>query len=352
MEAEGKVDAMANPLGSLDDFPRAALTFEPTPLEPLANLSRHLGGPELFVKRDDCTGLALGGNKARQLEFYFGEAAARRADTVLITGAVQSNYVRMAAAAARKLGMACHIQLEQRVPKQDPLYQSSGNVLLARLLGATLHSYPDGEDEAGADAALQVIAEELRNGGANPYVVPLGPDNPPLGALGYVRAAGEILRQAAERALVFDHVVVASGSAFTHAGLLVGLRVLGSAARVWGICVRRDATRQTPRVTDRCDKIAEMLGIEPAVTDADVKLIDDFLGPGYGQMNSKSREAMRLFAEIEGLLLDPVYTSKTAAGMIHLIETDAIGANEKVLFVHTGGTPALFAYGDSLFEAA
>jgi len=206
------VSTTAGALGRLDALPRARLAHTPTPLEALPNLAASLGGARLYVKRDDCTGLAFGGNKVRQLEFYLGEAQARNADTVLITGAVQSNFVRLAAAAARKLGMEIHIQLEERVPKTDPAYRSSGNVLLDRLLGATLYSYSDGEDEAGADKRLRAIAAELEAQGRRPYVIPLAPGHPPLGALGYVEAARELLDQLAAQELGLDEIVVSSGS--------------------------------------------------------------------------------------------------------------------------------------------
>ena len=170
----------------LERFPRAALAHAPTPLEPLPNLARELGGAQLFVKRDDCTGLAMGGNKARQLEFYFGEALAQGCDTVISTGATQSNFVRMMAAAACKLGMRCHIQLESRVPGMPEEYHVSGNVLLDRLFGAHLHFYPEGEDESGADQQLREIAERARQEGASPHVISITADHPPVGALGYV----------------------------------------------------------------------------------------------------------------------------------------------------------------------
>ena len=165
---------------NLSEFSRTALAHRPTPLEPMPNVSADLGGPEVWVKRDDCTGLGMGGNKARQLEFYFGDALAQGADTVLITGAVQSNYVRATAAAAAKLGMGCEIQLEERVHGMDETYRRSGNVLLDRLFGARLHSYPEGEDEGGADAELEVIAERLRGQGRSPYVIHLAEGHRPL----------------------------------------------------------------------------------------------------------------------------------------------------------------------------
>jgi D-cysteine desulfhydrase/L-cysteate sulfo-lyase len=339
-------DIQAGPLGCLDELPRARLVHAPTPLEALPNLTARLGGASLFVKRDDCTGLAFGGNKVRQLEFYLGQAQARNADTVLITGAVQSNFVRLAAAAARKLGLEIHIQLEERVPKTDPAYRNSGNVLLDRLLGATLHGYPDGEDEAGADKRLREIAAELEAQGRRPYVIPLAPGHPPLGALGYVDAAREILAQAAAQELTFDEIVVSSGSGHTHGGLLFGLRALGCPARVTGICVRRPAAAQRPRIESRCREIAELLEVDPVVAEADVHLIDEFLAPGYGQLNPATVAAMEEAARREGLILDPVYTGKTFAGFLQRAREAGPGRN--LLFIHSGGTPALFAYGESL----
>lgn len=341
---------MKDGLGRLGEYPRVVLSHLPTPIEELPNLGRDLGGPGIFIKRDDCTGLAMGGNKSRHLEFYLGEAGRRGADTVLITGAVQSNYVRMAAAAARRLGMDCHIQLEERVPGVDTLYRTSGNVLLDRVLGATLHSYPAGEDEEGADNRLDGIAEELRRGGAKPYAIRLGPSHRPLGALGYVIAAGEILEQLRASGLGIDEVVVASGSGATHMGLLFGLRALGSAIAVTGICVRREAEKQRPRLIETAAALARMLGMEPVVEPDDIRLVDDLLAPGYGRTNDRTLEAIRMMAHCEGILLDPVYTGKAAAGMIRLIRQRTLEGTAKVLFIHTGGTPALFGYGGALVD--
>jgi len=335
-------------IGALDDVPRAALWRPPSPLSRMPNVEARFDGLSAYVKRDDSTELAFGGNKVRQLEFYFGEALAYGADTVLITGAVQSNFVRLAAAAANKLGMHCHIQLEERVAKQDPLYRNSGNVLLDRLLGATMHSYPHGEDEEGADARLREIAAGLEADGKRAYVIPLGPGHKPIGALGYVVAAREILAQAGEMGLDFDEVVVPSGSGNTHAGTLFGLRALGCTARVSGICVRRDAEAQRPRIVKRCAEIAELLGLDPVVAEDDVVLNDDFLAPGYGQLNDATRDAIELAAHGEGLILDPVYSGKAMAGFVDRARQAAAG--DTMLFLHTGGTPSIFAYGDSLTE--
>jgi len=328
----------------LTHIPRVKLAHAPTPLEHMPNLSALLGGPGLYVKRDDCTGLAMGGNKARQLEYYFGEAVHQGADAVMITGAVQSNFVRQTAAAANKLGMSCEIQLEHRVAGMDGDYDNSGNVLLSRILGAGIRTYPYGEDEAGADAALEEIADEVRAKGGNPYVIHLGADHPPLGALGYVDAAFEFLDQVSEQNLKIDAVFLGSGSAATHAGFLTGLRYKNSPIEVVGVCVRRGKDLQAPRVLKRAQETQELAGFPAAVTESDVVVIDDYLGPGYGQSTPEMIEAMKLAAGCEGLILDPVYTAKTFAGMIGKVRDATYGAGQNIAFLHTGGTPAVFGY--------
>ena len=335
-------------LGRLEHLPRVTLLGAPTLLEPMENLSRAHGGAALWVKRDDAMGLAFGGNKVRQLEFYLGAARAEGADTVLITGAVQSNFARLAAAGARRLGMQIHIQQEERVAKDDPRYRRSGNVLLEHLLGATIHSYPEGEDEAGADANLHRIADELRGGGRRPYIIPLAPGHPPLGALGYVRAAGELLEQMAGNPAP-DEIVVASGSGNTHAGLLFGLRARGCGIPVLGVCVRRQAEPQRPRISTRCAQIADLLEIPNPVTEDDVMVDDSFLPPGYGHAGTATLEAILLAARTEALILDPTYTGKTMAGA--LARATHWGPGRTVLFIHTGGTPAVFAYEQDLMAA-
>jgi D-cysteine desulfhydrase/L-cysteate sulfo-lyase len=315
----------------------------------MPNLTDYCGGARLFVKRDDCTGLAFGGNKVRQLEFYLGDAVAQRADTILITSAVQSNFVRTAAAAARKLGMTCHIQLEERVATNAPRYHDSGNVLVDKLLGATLHSYPDGEDEAGADRQLGEIAADLRKEGRRPYIIPLAPGHPPLGALGYVVAAKEIVDQCRASDLLIDEIVVGSGSGATHGGLLFGLKALGSDIKVTGACVRRAADLQRVRVHDTCKGIAALLEIDSPVADEDIQLTDAFLAPGYGELNEPTSKAIILGAQTEGLIIDPVYTGKTLAAAIDRAQN--ADKTSTILFLHTGGTPAIFAYQEKI-EAA
>ncbi len=330
-------------LDALDLFPRVRLGHSPTPLDQAPALGGELG-IDLYIKRDDCTGLAFGGNKVRQLEFYLGAAVAEDADTVLITGAVQSNFVRLAAAAARTLGMEVYIQLEERVPDVDDSYRMSGNVLLNKLLGAHLSSFPVGEDETAADASLEVLARDLSDQGRRPYVIHLAVDHPPLGALGYVVAARELALQMQERELSFDHVVVASGSALTHSGLLVGLRALGNDVPVTGICVRRPATEQQPRVFKRCGEVAALIGRPECIQESDVVVSDAVLAPGYGQMNDATMSAMAMAARLEALMLDPVYTGKTMAGLMALARGGAFQPGARVLFMHTGGLPALFGY--------
>lgn len=336
-------------IGRFADIPRAQLLSFRTPLEPMPNLTAQCGGARLFVKRDDCTGLAFGGNKVRQLEFYFGEALVQGADTVLITGAVQSNFVRLAAAAARKLGMDIHIQLEERVAKDDPHYRESGNVFLDKLFGATLHTYPDGEDEAGADRQVGEIANELREAGRTPYIIPLALEHPPLGALGYVVAAKELLNQITERNLSLDEIFVGSGSGATHGGLLFGLRALGSSIPVTGVCVRRDAELQKERIRKTCDGIAALLSISSPVNVDDIQVTDRFLAPGYGQLNDATSQAIILAAQKEGLILDPVYTGKVMAGLIHHAQNASEDSTS--VFVHTGGSPAMFAYQSDIEDA-
>ena len=327
-----------------DQHPRVRLAYVPTPLEPMPNLSKHLGGANLFVKRDDCTGLAFGGNKVRHLEYTFGQALERGADVVVTSGALQSNFASGTAAVARKLGMGCEILHENRVPGMDDTYRESGNVLLLKLMGVRVHSHPVGEDEEGADEELERIAERIRSEGGTPYVVPTSPRHPPLGALGYVDMIAELLEQARDRELSINAIVMPTGSATTHAGVLVGLRSMGSDIRVYGICVRRDAKRQRARALDVARAAGALLDQPDLVGEDDIWVTDSALAPGYGQPSPAIIEAIRLAARYEGLFVDPVYTGKTLAGLIGLVRDGFFGPDQNVVFLHTGGTPALFGY--------
>jgi D-cysteine desulfhydrase family pyridoxal phosphate-dependent enzyme len=340
---------MSRAFEQLEKMPRVRLGHAPTPLEAMVNLGQSHGDRPMYVKRDDCTGLAFGGNKVRQLEFYLGEAVAAGADTVLISGAVQSNFTRLTAAACATLGLQCHIQLEQRVPKIDPTYNASGNVILDRLLGATLHFYAYGEDEEGADRRLHEIADQLSAHARTPYVIHLAPGHRPLGALGYLVVARELLDQITRDSLVIDEIVVASGSGNTHAGLLFGLRALGSRIPITGVCVRRGEKDQFDRIKARLQQIADLLNVDPVADDDDIRLTDAVLAPGYGQLNESTLAAIKTAAQLEGLILDPVYTGKSMAGFLQRAEV--IEPGRSLLFIHTGGQPALFAYEKDLSAA-
>ncbi|MHA1525042.1 MAG: D-cysteine desulfhydrase family protein [Alphaproteobacteria bacterium] len=342
--SDEQFDALTLPLA---DHPKVDLSYGCTPMAVLENLGRHLG-IALLAKRDDCNGLAMGGNKVRQLEYYLGPGVVRKADTVLITGAVQSNFVRLAAAAARRLGWLPVVQLEDRVPLSDDTYRTSGNYFLCQLLGAHIHHFPDGDNEAAADRNLEKIAKELEAKGRRPHVIHLGMDHPPIGGLGYVEAACEMRAQLQRMERDPGYVVMPSGSGLTQAGFLVGARALGWEVPVIGICVRRDAGQQHQRVLRRAREIVELLGIDLEITERDVIVDDCVLAPGYGLMNENIAAAINLAAQSEALLLDPVYSGRCMAGLLHLVENRTIPPKAEVLFVHTGGTPALFAYQNEL----
>ncbi len=260
---------------------------------------------------------------------------------------MQSNFVRTAAAAARSLGTATIVQLENRVPEMDELYHSSGNVLLPRVLGAELIRYPEGEDEDGSDAASRERARLLQDEGRRPFVIPLAPGNPPYGALGYVKAGQEITSQAHD----FDFVIVPSGSGLTHAGLLVGLRQAGSSARVIGSCVRRSAEPQFDRMVQVLDGLSLLRGSEPVEGECCIHLWDEALAPGYGKPGETTVEAMRMMAQREGILLDPVYSAKAFAAVPALILSGVTPKGSRVLFLHTGGLAAMFGFQKTLEKA-
>lgn len=327
---------------NLARFARRRYTPHPTPIEPLRRLSRELGGPEVWIKRDDLLGLAGGGNKTRKLEFLVAEALAQGADTLVTQGAVQSNHCRLTLAAAVREGMRCRLVLEQRVPgSYKP--EASGNNLLFDLLGVEGVTVVDGGTDMAA--AMATVADEVRAGGGRPYVIP-GGGSTPLGALGYVACAEELLAQSFEMGVAFDRVVVASGSAGTHAGLLVGLTGCSSGVPLTGINVRRPRAEQEGNVHALALATAELAGA-PAPPREAVVALGDWVGPGYSLPTPEMVEAVRMFARLEGVLLDPVYTGKAAAGLIGLARRGDL-AGERVLFVHTGGSPALYAYADVL----
>lgn len=321
-------------------FPRVRLFPTPTPLEKMENLTRHLGGPQLWIKRDDCTVVATGGNKVRKLEFLAGDAQARGADHLITQGAVQSNHVRQTIAVANRLGMKCSVLLEHRVETNDPNYLGSGNVLLDKLMGASIEYRKSGLD---MNAEAERKGEELRAGGAKPYVIPGGGSNR-VGALGYVSCAQELMQQADEMGLKIDRIVHATGSAGTQAGLVAGLVGMNAGVRVLGIGVRAPKDRQEANVHKLAQEVAEYAGVKGGVPREAVEANCDYVGPGYGQPTEGMYEAVTLVARLEGILLDPVYSGKGMAGMIDLIRKGQIGGNETVVFLHTGGAVGLFGY--------
>jgi len=328
----------------LSGFPRVQLAHLPTPLEILPRLSEALGGPEIWVKRDDCTGLATGGNKTRKLEFSMGEAQERGADTIITVGAVQSNHVRQTAAAACKLGMKCEVLLEHRVSDPSELYRHSGNVLLDRIFGARLREYAAGTD---FDVAMEEIAGEVRAAGGVPYIVPGGASNP-VGALGYVGCGEELLQQCEEQDVRFDHIVTATGSAGTHAGLAVGLRGSGSDLPILGIGVNAPQDAQEDKVYKLAVETAELVEKPGCVAREDIIADCNYIGPGYGQPTDAMNEAVLLLARTEGLLFDPVYSGKALAGMIDYVRRGRFDNGQRIVFLHTGGAAGLFAYADIL----
>ena len=319
-------------------FPRVRLAHLPTPLEPLPRLSEALG-VELWIKRDDCTGLAGGGNKTRKLEFLLGQAMVEGADTLVTQGAVQSNHVRQTAAAAAAHGLACEIILEERTGSTAVDYTRNGNVLLDLLFGATIRRVPGGTDMA---AELEITAEAVRARGGKPYVIPGGGSNA-IGALGYVDCAREIVVQADELDMPIDRIVTATGSAGTHAGLVAGLAVMGADIPVLGIGVRAPKEKQEANVLKLARETAALLGRPGAVTDAMVVADCDYVGEGYGLIDQAVIEALTLAARTDAILLDPVYTGKAMKGLIALARAGKF-ENETVVFLHTGGAQGLAGY--------
>jgi L-cysteate sulfo-lyase len=328
----------------LRGFPRVQLAHLPTPLEVLPRLSEKLGGPEIWVKRDDCTGLATGGNKTRKLEFSMGEALERGADTIITVGAVQSNHVRQTAAAACKLGMKCEVLLEHRVSDPSELYRNSGNVLLDRIFGASLREYAAGTD---FELAMEKVAGEVRAAGGVPYIIPGGASNP-VGALGYVGCGEELLQQCEEQDVRFDHIVTATGSAGTHAGLAVGLRGSGSDLPILGIGVNARQDAQEDKVYKLAVETAALVEKPGCVVREDIIADCNYIGPGYGQPTDAMNEAVLLLARTEGLLFDPVYSGKALAGMIDYVRQGRFDKSQRIVFLHTGGAAGLFAYADIL----
>lgn len=331
---------------AMKEFPRTHFAHLPTPLEPMPRLSELFGGPPLWIKRDDCTGLAVGGNKTRKLEFLVGDAVAQGAHTLLSFGALQSNHVRQTAAAAARAGMACRLVLVDMVRYREPAYESSGNVLLDELLGADVHVVADDAEAAGV---VRKILDEESSAGRTVYVIPTGGSNA-TGALGYVECAREIVSQSRDLGLRVGTVVTAVSSAGTQAGLIAGFSVLGEDVRVLGINVYNpDFAAQEETLRSLVDEV--IVSLDTKVPSAPpIEIRHDFLGKGYGFPNASVVDAISRTAKCEGILLDPVYSGKAMAGLRSMIGAGGFGdANsDAIVFLHTGGTPGLFAYRDAL----
>jgi len=307
----------------------------------MPRLSATLGGPRLWIKRDDCTGLATGGNKTRKLEFLIAAALDEGADMVVTQGAVQSNHVRQTAAAACKFGLDCHALLERRVPDKGSDYEQTGNVLFDQIFNTSIEFRPAGLD---MNAEAMAVTERLRVEGRKPYFIPGGGSNE-IGALGYVSTAQELLGQIEAQGLDVKWVVLATGSAGTHAGLVAGFHALGCDIPIMGISVRQPHDVQVENVYKLAVKTAALLTDKPL--DRSKVLVDDgYVGPGYGIPTEGTIAAISTLARHEGILLDPVYSGKGMAGLIGQVESGQITAEGDVVFLHTGGAVSLFAYED------
>lgn len=325
-------------------FPRRGYLQGKTPIEPMKNLSKALGGEvNLFIKRDDLLPGTSGGNKTRKLDFCIADAMEKGADTLITCGAIQSNHCRLTASWAAKEGLDCHLILEERVKgtyKED----ASGNNFLFELLGVKTKRVV----AAGSNMMVEMekTLEELKAAGKKPYIIPGGASNP-IGALGYAACAEEMMDQLNTMGLSIDHIIVPSGSAGTHAGMVVGMTGTNAGIPVSGINVSRPKAPQEETVFGLAGKTAELLGVKGEIAREDVVCYDEYVGPGYSVPSDAMVEAVKLFASEEAILLDPVYTGKVAAGLIDLVRKGTFAKGSNVLFLHTGGSPVLYAYLDT-----
>ncbi len=325
----------------IEALPRFRLAQLPTPIERLERLSRELGGPELLIKRDDQTGLALGGNKTRKLEFLVGQALEQGADTLVTAGAAQSNHCRQTAAAAAKAGLKCELILSGQKPELP-----NGNLLLDELLGAKCHWI----ERSQFPVKLSKLPEELREQGRKPYVIGIGGSNG-VGATGYVLAMTELMEQLRAIRQHADHIVFASSSGGTQAGMTLGARVAKFAGRLHGVSVDKDGLQREAyeeEVAQIANECAQYIGADIRLATQHIKVVYGYTGEGYGIVSNLEREAILLMAQSEGIILDPVYTGRAFGGLLDLIRKGAFKRGEAVLFWHTGGAPALFAYAKEL----
>ncbi len=336
------------PIEALQRHPRARLALLPTPIHRLERLTERLGGAEIWIKRDDLTGLAGGGNKTRKLEFLVGDALRSGADTLVTVGAIQSNHTRQTAAAAARVGLDCALLHNGWAPDAGPFYRRTGNVLLSEILGAEL-VFDAAQRSVGDAGNLEALIQRLVDRGRRPYLIPGGASDHPLGGLGYAACAAEIVAQASELAVHFDVIVHCTGSSGTQAGLLAGLATLGHAARVIGVSDDDETADKRERVLRLGNATLDMLGEPPRLTEADVEVMASDPNP-YGVADPDTIAAIRLFARTEGLIADPVYEGKAIRGLIELIERGRIRRSDRVLLMHLGGTHAVHAYANQLWD--
>jgi D-cysteine desulfhydrase len=323
------------------NLPKASLGYFPTPLIELTRLSKTLGGPNIYMKRDDNTGLALGGNKTRKLEYIMGDALAKGADTVITAGAIQSNHCRQTAGAAASLGLECHLVLGGKKPEQP-----QGNLLLDKVYGCHIHW--TGENRKGED--IPALVAQLKAEGKKPYVIPYGGSNE-LGAIAFIEAYKELNAQREALKVDFSHIIFASSSGATHAGLMLGNKILQTYSQIIGINIDKGEMDKVPfdeHIVSLANSTAQYIAADYQFTADDLILNSDYVGDGYGVIGELEKEAIALTAQNEGILLDPVYTGRAMGGLIDMIRTEQIKATDNVLFWHTGGAPALFAYADDL----
>jgi len=333
----------------LSRFPRYPLGFGPSPVHPLPRLTKHLGGAEVWAKRDDCnSGLAFGGNKIRKLEYLIADALAQGADTLVTIGGVQSNHTRQVAAAAAAAGLKAYLVQEQWVEWPDPLYDRVGNIQLSRILGAHVELHPAGFS-IGIHESWEQALETVRAGGGKPYAIPAGGSDHPLGGLGYAGFAAELARQEQELDVFFDHLIVCSVTGGTQGGMIAGFKGQPRRRKVIGIDASAKPDETWSAVARIARRTAELIGVGQAITDDDVILERKYAGQTYGIPVAATLEAIKVAARLEGMITDPVYEGKSMAGLIDLVTSGAIPRHEKVLFVHLGGQPVLSAY-SALFK--
>ena len=330
----------------LEKFERYPLTFEgPTPIEKLNRLSDYLGGSvSVYAKRDDCnSGLALGGNKLRKLEYIVPDILASGADTLVSIGGVQSNHTRMVAAVAAKLGLKCRLVQESWVPHEDAVYDRVGNILLTRLMGADSRVVDEGFD-IGIRQSWEAAMQEVRDQGGKPYGIPAGASVHPLGGLGYVGFAEEVRAQEAELGIRFDYVIVCVVTGSTQAGMIVGFKADGRADRVIGIDGSGTLDQTRAQVTEIARNTAELIELGQTIEDADIVINPDYAYPAYGVPSAETNEAIRIAARTEAMITDPVYEGKSMQGLIDLVQKGFFPDGSNILYAHLGGAPALNGY--------